>query len=107
MLIGGIPVHSCQMLAVEACGQVITMIEGMRDTAIQQAFVAHSVIQYGYCTSGFILNGHSWLQAHPDSDEAPIEKWLQPNICSCTGYHENKEVVKSLLVAGGTPPEYV
>jgi carbon-monoxide dehydrogenase small subunit len=105
VLLGGMPVHSCQMLEVEACRQTITTIEGMRNTAIQQAFVAHAAIQCGYCTPGFILNGYALLQAHPDADEATIEEWLQSNICRCTGCEEIKEAVKSLLV--GLRPDYV
>lgn len=34
---------------------------------------------------------------HDGADEKEIEKWLQSNICRCTGYKEIEGTVKSVL----------
>lgn len=97
VLIDGWPYKSCIILAVEAVGRKITTIEGLRDTAIQKAFVEKWGFQCGYCTSGFIMNCQGLVTIHPDADDDTIEEWLESNICRCTGYEEIREAVKSVL----------
>jgi aerobic carbon-monoxide dehydrogenase small subunit len=95
--VDGWPMKSCLMLAVEAVGKKITTIEGLKDTPIQKAFVEKFAFQCGYCTSGFIMNGHSLIEQHPDADEQTIKEWLESNICRCTGYEEIEKAIKSVL----------
>lgn len=94
MLIDGVPVKSCLMLAIDAEGKEVTTIEGLKDTPVQKAFVAKQGFQCGYCTSGFVMNTHALLQAHPDADEETIQNWLSANLCRCTGYEGIEEAVK-------------
>ena len=82
----GIPVKSCITLAVEADGRELTTIEGLHGSPVQEGFRREYGFQCGYCTSGFILNGHALLQAHPNPNRATRIDWLQSNICRCTGY---------------------
>lgn len=93
----GKPMKSCLMLAVEAAGKKILTVEGLEYTAIQEAFVEHFAFQCGYCTPGFIMNSHSLLEQHPKANDNLIKKWLQSNICRCTGYREIEQAVKSVL----------
>lgn len=86
MLLNGTPVKACLVLALDADGQEVTSIEGLKDTAIQQAFKIHQGYQCGYCTSGYIMNAHALLQKHPDADEETKKRWLSANLCRCTGY---------------------
>lgn len=95
--IDGWPMKSCLMLAVEAIGKKITTIEGLKDTAIQKAFIENFSFQCGYCTPGFIMNCHSLIEQHPDADDETIREWLSSNICRCTGYAEIERAVKSVL----------
>lgn len=95
--IDGLPMKSCIMLAVEAIGKKITTIEGLKDTAIQKAFIENFSFQCGYCTPGFIMNCHSLIEQHPDADDETIREWLSSNICRCTGYAEIERAVKSVL----------
>ena len=97
MLVDGWPIKSCLMLAVEAIGHEITTIEGLREAPLQKAFVDKGAFQCGYCTSGFIMNGHALLNLRPDADEYLVEEWLQSNICRCTGYEEIKEAIQTVL----------
>jgi carbon-monoxide dehydrogenase small subunit len=102
VLVDGLPMKSCLMLGIEAAGNRVTTIEGLKDTPIQQAFIEKWAFQCGYCTPGFILNCHALIRLHPDAGEGLIKEWLQSNLCRCTGYEEIKEAVISVL--RGNPP---
>jgi aerobic carbon-monoxide dehydrogenase small subunit len=95
--VDGWPMKSCLMLAVEATEKKVSTIEGLENTAIQQAFTANFAFQCGYCTPGFIMNCHSLIEKHPDADDQTIKEWLESNICRCTGYAEIERAVKSVL----------
>lgn len=97
VLLNGLPVKACLMLAVEAIGHEITTIEGIRNSPIQNAFVEKFAIQCGYCTPGMIMNCHALITLHPDATDETIAEWLESNICRCTSYQEIKEAVKSVL----------
>jgi len=96
VLIDGLPIKACIMLAVEAVGHKITTIEGLKDVPIQKAFQEKMGFQCGFCTPGFIMNCHALTKLHPKASDEMIERWLQSNICRCTGYEEIKEAVKSV-----------
>ncbi|MCL6587588.1 MAG: (2Fe-2S)-binding protein [Anoxybacillus sp.] len=97
VLVNDTPIKSCMMLAIETVGQEITTIEGLRDTAIQRAFVEQFAFQCGYCTPGFVMNAYALTTQKPDADEETIRKWLESNICRCTSYHEIEQAVRSVL----------
>jgi carbon-monoxide dehydrogenase small subunit len=97
VLVDGWPVKACLMLAAEAVGHNITTIEGLINTPIQNAFVEKFAIQCGYCTPGMIMNCHALINICPDAGDEVIDEWLESNICRCTGYHEIRESVKSVL----------
>jgi aerobic carbon-monoxide dehydrogenase small subunit len=86
VLLEGLPVKSCLVLAVEADGKTVTTVEGLHNTAIQQAFIREGGFQCGYCTSGFLVNAYALLEAHPDSNGGTDREWLESNLCRCTGY---------------------
>jgi aerobic carbon-monoxide dehydrogenase small subunit len=97
VLLDGWPVHACIMLAAEGIGHRITTIESLTNTPIQQAFVKHHAVQCGYCTPGFILNGHALLNIHPDASNEVIEEWMSSNLCRCTGYEEIESAMETLI----------
>ncbi|MFC5528845.1 (2Fe-2S)-binding protein [Cohnella yongneupensis] len=97
VLVGGVPIKSCLMLAIEARGVAITTIEGLKGTPIQQAFIDKFAFQCGFCTSGFIMVCHALVNTHPDADEDTTRQWLQSNLCRCTSYEEIRKAVRSVL----------
>ncbi|WP_314590468.1 2Fe-2S iron-sulfur cluster-binding protein [Paenibacillus terrigena] len=99
ILVNGVPIKSCIMLAVEANGQHITTIEGLTHSPVMQAFVQQQAFQCGYCTPGFIVNCHGLLNAHPDANEETIGIWLESNICRCTSYEEIHKAVMSVFTS--------
>jgi len=90
VLIDGEPRRSCLMPVGYANGGEIMTVEGLGTvddlSPIQQAFVHHYAAQCGFCTSGMMLAGQSYI-AHGGSDDAEaIQKALGGHVCRCTGY---------------------
>jgi carbon-monoxide dehydrogenase small subunit len=90
VLIDGEPRRSCLMPVGYADGGEITTVEGLGTPAdlspIQQAFVHHYAAQCGFCTSGMMLAGQSYI-AHGGTDDAEaIQTALGGHVCRCTGY---------------------
>lgn len=100
VLVDGVPLNACHLLAVETVGKKITTIEGLSNTVVQDEFIKQWAVQCGYCTPGFILNCYALITSKPNADEATIDEWLDSNICRCTGYQEIKNSVKNLLQMG-------
>jgi carbon-monoxide dehydrogenase small subunit len=99
VLLDGVPVRSCLLLAVEAQGKEVTTIEGLAAGGklhpLQEAFVEHHAIQCGFCTPGMILTAKALLDATPAPTEEEIRLALSGNICRCTGYAKIVEAVKA------------
>ena len=100
VLLNGLPVNSCLVLAVEADGQEITTIEGLAQDEqlhpIQQAFVEHGGIQCGFCTPGMILTSKALLDRNPTPTEREIREAISGNLCRCTGYQKIVEAIASV-----------
>jgi carbon-monoxide dehydrogenase small subunit len=91
------------MLTVEAEGRAITTVEGLNNTALQEAFIDAWAFQCGYCTSGFLLVSQALMETVPDASPDQIVEWLRSNICRCTGYQEITEAVETALHSGDPP----
>jgi carbon-monoxide dehydrogenase small subunit len=83
-------VKSCTILAVQCDNADIRTIEGLaspeRLHPMQEAFNRHHGLQCGYCTSGMIMSLVDLLRVEPKPDDQKVRKWLEGNICRCTGY---------------------
>jgi aerobic carbon-monoxide dehydrogenase small subunit len=99
VLMDGLAVNACLILAVEANGKQITTIEGMADGEnlhpIQQAFVDVGGLQCGFCTPGMILSTKALLDKNTNPSDEEIRKGLEGNFCRCTGYTKIIESVRS------------
>jgi aerobic-type carbon monoxide dehydrogenase small subunit (CoxS/CutS family) len=99
MIVDGVLVKSCMMLAVQADGAAIETVEGLSEdgqlTTLQQAFSDHHALQCGYCTPGMLMSATALLRANDSPSEAEIRKALQGNICRCTGYWNIIDAVKA------------
>jgi len=102
VLVEGIPVKSCTMLAVQADGQQVTTVEALAASGtlhpIQAAFKQEHGLQCGFCTPGMMLTSIALLQEKPDPTEDDIRWALSGNICRCTGYMNIVKAVKSAAV---------
>lgn len=90
VIIDGVAVNSCLVLAVNAEGKSITTIEGLANGTelhpIQQAFIDSGAVQCGYCTPGMIISAKALLDNNPNPSRDEISEALKNNICRCTGY---------------------
>jgi carbon-monoxide dehydrogenase small subunit len=102
VLLEGVPVKSCTMLAVQANGQQVTTVEGLAAGGalhpIQAAFKQEHGLQCGFCTPGMMLTSVALLKEKPDPTDDEIRWALSGNICRCTGYMNIVKAVKSAAV---------
>ena len=103
VLLEGVPLRSCLMLAVEADGAKLETIEGLADgfelSQIQLAFVEHGAIQCGFCTPGFIMAVTALLRNTSNPTEKEIREALGGHLCRCTGYEAIFNAVKAAAEA--------
>jgi carbon-monoxide dehydrogenase small subunit len=97
VLLDGVPVKSCTMLAVQAAGSEITTVEGLQQGAelhpIQQAFSDEHGLQCGFCTPGMMLTSVALLAENPAPTNEEIRWAISGQICRCTGY---QNIVKAV-----------
>ena len=100
IILNGMAVKACTLLAVQAEGADILTVEGLAKDGklhpIQEGFWEKHGLQCGYCTPGMILAAYQLLQRSPNPTEAEIRHNLEGNLCRCTGYHN---IVKSIQYA--------
>src|SRR5215472_4139214 len=103
VLIEGVAMMSCTLLAQSCEGQEITTVEGVSEhgslAAIQKAYGDRGGAQCGYCTPGFIMTVKSLLAENADPSEENIRSVLGSNLCRCTGYNQMYEAIKSAVHA--------
>jgi carbon-monoxide dehydrogenase small subunit len=105
VLLDGMSVKSCSVLAVQADGCEITTVEGLAgdDGALhpmQQAFHECHALQCGFCTPGMIMAAVDLLSNNPDPSETEIREGLEGNLCRCTGYQNIVRAVAQAAKAG-------
>lgn len=100
VILNGIPVNSCLVLAIQANGAEVLTIEGLAGPSglhpLQRSFVEKGAIQCGFCTPGMILSASSLLQKNPKPGEEEIRTALSGNLCRCTGYQKIVEAIQSV-----------
>jgi carbon-monoxide dehydrogenase small subunit len=100
VLLDGLPVHACLVLALETQGRQVETIEGVADGPVlhplQQGFIDAGSVQCGYCTPGMILVGKALLAKTPCPSADEVRAALAGNLCRCTGYHK---IVEGVLLA--------
>jgi len=98
VLMDGRPVNSCLCLAVRAQGKCLTTVEGLGSPAsldvLQQCFVECGAFQCGFCASGVILVSKALLEENPDPSEQEIRRYIEGNLCRCTGYVKIIEAIQ-------------
>jgi aerobic-type carbon monoxide dehydrogenase small subunit (CoxS/CutS family) len=90
VVVDGLAVKSCMMLAIQADGASIETVEGLANDGelhpLQQAFSSRHALQCGYCTPGMLMSAKHLLDHNPEPTETEIRRGIQGNICRCTGY---------------------
>jgi aerobic-type carbon monoxide dehydrogenase small subunit (CoxS/CutS family) len=101
VLLDGLPVRSCLMLAVQANGHELKTVEGLTGAGgeyhpLQQAMHDHHGLQCGYCTPGILMTMTAFLDEHSAPCEQEVREALSGNLCRCTGY---QNIVDAVMTA--------
>lgn len=106
VIMDGVAVNSCLVLAAQADGAEIITVEGLTENGelskLQQAFAERWGFQCGFCTPGMLISSYALLQSNPDPTLEEIKRALAGNLCRCTGY---KPIFDSVLMAAETTQE--
>ncbi len=98
VLLGGLPVLSCLVLARACDGTSVATVEGMADGPnlhpLQETFAELGAAQCGYCTPGVLLASEALLEGNPRPTRDEIKEALAGNLCRCTGYIKIYEAVE-------------
>ena len=102
VLLDGVPVNACLVLAANVAGREIVTIEGLgkggKLSPMQQAFVDAGAIQCGFCMSGMIVSATAFLAENPKPSRKEIRQALSGNLCRCSGY---VRVIDAVELAAG------
>jgi len=98
VLLDGVLVCSCLVLAAQADGHEVTTVEGLAREEelhpVQRAFVETGAVQCGFCTPGLVVAAADLLVRSPEPSDDEIREALSGNLCRCTGYEKIFDAVR-------------
>jgi len=98
VLVDGMAVNACLMLAGQAQGREVLTIEGLATAGalhpLQKALEDSAALQCGFCGPGLILAAKALLDRKADPSEAEIRDALSGNLCRCTGFTKIVQAVR-------------
>lgn len=104
VVVDGMPMNSCLMLAVEIDGRDVTTVEGLATdgqlSPLQQAFLDLSAPQCGFCIPGQLMSAQALLQRNPDPTLDEVNEALGGNLCRCAGYLQITDAVLAAAKVG-------
>lgn len=100
VIMNGLAVNSCLVLATSADGAQIETIEGLEVNGhlhpLQESFINEGAVQCGFCTPGMIMSAKALLDKNADPRDNEIKEALEGNLCRCTGYSKIITAVKKV-----------
>ena len=106
VLIDGMTVNACLVLALKVEGRKIETIEGLgsRDSLhpLQKSFIDHGAIQCGFCIPGILMSSKALLEQNSNPNREEIKEALSGHLCRCTGYHQIIEAIENTLEVRGS-----
>jgi len=105
VIVDGLSVKSCTVLAASADGASVTTLEGLAGPdgelhPMQRAFREEHGLQCGFCTPGMVMAAIGVLADNPDPTDREVREGLEGNLCRCTGYHNIVRAVRAAAQAG-------
>jgi carbon-monoxide dehydrogenase small subunit len=98
ILLDGIPVDSCLVLAYQAEGKKILTVKGLGTLEklhpLQKKFIEKGAIQCGFCIPGQLLSAKALLENNSRPSKEDIKRALSGNLCRCTGYKKIIEAIE-------------
>jgi len=101
VLLDGVPVPSCSVIAGRAADRAITTIRGVEKEATELAkfITAEGAEQCGFCSPGFALMVLAMRKELSSPTDAEIRHYLAGNLCRCSGYEGHLRAVRKYLEA--------
>ena len=100
VLVDGVSTMACVRPAAELEGRRIETVEGLgtaqRPGPVQQALLAETAAQCGYCTPGLVVAITALLRNEPQPDDAAIRAALAPHLCRCGAHPRVLRAVRKL-----------
>jgi len=104
MLCGACTVHvegkasrSCGLPVEQVAGKQVTTIEGLSKGGLhllQQAWIAESVPQCGYCQSGQIMAAAALLAEKPAPTDEDVMRAMRGVLCRCGTYQRIRRAIR-------------
>ena len=99
VLVDGVLVCSCLVLAAQADGHSVETVEGLAADGglhtVQSALIEAGGVQCGFCTPGFVVAAADLLRRSPPPSDDEMREALSGNLCRCTGYQKILAAVRS------------
>ncbi|MFA7601912.1 MAG: (2Fe-2S)-binding protein [Novosphingobium sp.] len=101
VIVDGLAVRSCLMLAVQADGAEVTTIEGLAEPdgtlhPVQQAMRDNHGLQCGFCTPGVVCTMAALTADGANPGEEKLVAAMSGHICRCTGYQGIRRAIRQL-----------
>jgi carbon-monoxide dehydrogenase small subunit len=101
VIVDGLAVRSCLMLAVQADGSEVVTIEGLAEpdgtlSPVQQAMRDNHALQCGFCTPGVVCTMTAVMAGEPKPTEEQLIAAMSGHICRCTGYQGIRRAIRQL-----------
>lgn len=105
VIVDGLAVRSCLMLAVQADGAAVTTVEGLAEAdgtlhPVQQALRDEYALQCGFCTPGIAMTLAALTAGTEPADEKSLLDSMSGHVCRCTGYQGIRRAARKLAGAG-------
>jgi len=104
VLMNGKSVPACLTPVSDAARQTILTIEGLANGdklhPVQEAFLAESAFQCGYCTSGLIMGAVGLLNENSAPTRDEILARMQRHLCRCCSYPNILRAVQRAAQSG-------
>jgi len=98
VIMNGMAVKSCQVLAPRADEAEIHTVEGLAPDGnlhpVQEAFWECDGLECGFCTPGMLMTTVAFLRENPTPSDQQIRRAYSGNLCRCTGYLNIIKAVK-------------
>lgn len=91
VIVDGLAVRSCLMLAVQSDGCEVSTVEGLAVPGgalhpVQQAMRDQHALQCGFCTPGIVMTLAALTNEPNKSDAKTLLEAMSGHVCRCTGY---------------------
>ena len=102
VIMNGMTVYSCMVLAIEANGAIIETVEGLGEpnnlSKVQEKYAEIRGGQCGFCTPGFLMSATNLLRKNASPTMQETKEAVAGHICPCGNM---TRIINGIMTAGG------